>query len=107
GTNNSTLTITGTARHRFWETLERNIKDMLRETDKLLPEGSSETFVQSRGQGQTATTQTRTTPTRRGTSSQTSDTTTPPGAEQSAQAQEFAEQRLTFREAASVFVNPE
>src|SRR5690349_16531944 len=49
GANNSTLTITGTSKHRFWETLEKNIRDMLRETDKLLPEGSSETFVQSRG----------------------------------------------------------
>ena len=28
---------------------------MLRETDKLLPEGSSETFVQARGQGPTVT----------------------------------------------------
>src|SRR5439155_11704235 len=46
GSNNSTLTITGTSKHRFWETLERNIKDLLRETDKQLPEGSSETFVQ-------------------------------------------------------------
>jgi MSHA biogenesis protein MshL len=41
GGNNSTLLITSTARHRFWETIEKNIKDMLRETDKLLPEGSS------------------------------------------------------------------
>ena len=107
GANNSTLTITSTARHRFWETLEKNIKEMLRETDKLLPEGSSETFVQSRGQGQTSTSQSRTSPTRRGTSSQTTATTTTPGTEQSAQAQDFVEQRLTFREAASVIVNPE
>ena len=45
GDNNSTLRISNTSRNRFWETLEKNIKDMLRETDKLLPEGSSETFV--------------------------------------------------------------
>jgi MSHA biogenesis protein MshL len=109
GSNNSTLSITSTGRHRFWETLEKNIKDMLRETDKLLPEGSSETVVQSRGQGQTSTTQSRTTPTRRGTTAQSNATTTTatPGAEQTAQAQEFLEQRLTFREAASVIVNPE
>src|SRR3954468_188450 len=42
GNNNSTLTISSTARHRFWESLEKNLKDLLRETDKLLPEGSSE-----------------------------------------------------------------
>ncbi len=109
GANNSTLTITNLSKNRFWETLERNIRDMLRETDKLLPEGSSETFVQARGQGQTATTQSRTAPARRGSATQSSatTTTTTPGAEQSTQAQEFVEQRLTFREAASVIVNAE
>lgn len=107
--NSSLLKVDNTARNRFWETLERNIKDMLRETDKVLPEGSSETFVQARGQGQTATTQSRTAPARRGSGSATRTTTTTatPGAEQTAQSQEFVEQRLTFREAASVIVNPE
>jgi MSHA biogenesis protein MshL len=107
--NSSLLKVDNTARNRFWETLERNIKDMLRETDKVLPEGSSETFVQARGQGQTATTQSRTAPARRGSGSatQTTTTTAAPGAEQTAQSQEFVEQRLTFREAASVIVNPE
>ncbi|MGZ5099756.1 MAG: pilus (MSHA type) biogenesis protein MshL [Usitatibacter sp.] len=105
--NSSLLKVDNTTKNRFWETLERNVKDMLRETDKLLPEGSSETVVQSRGQGQTSTTQSRTTPQRRSTSTQSYSTTTTPGAEQSAQAQEFVEQRLTFREAASVIVNPE
>jgi MSHA biogenesis protein MshL len=105
--NSSLLKVDNVAKNRFWETLERNVKDMLRETDKLLPEGSSETVVQSRGQGQTSTTQSRTTPQRRGTTTQSSATIATPGAEQSAQAQEFVEQRLTFREAASVIVNPE
>ncbi|MEO5676147.1 MAG: type II and III secretion system protein, partial [Usitatibacter sp.] len=105
--NSSLLRVDNTAKNRFWETLEKNLKDMLRETDKVLPEGSSETFVQARGQGQTATTQSRTSPTRRGTGSatQSSAITTTPGAEQSAQAQEFVEQRLTVREAASVIMN--
>jgi MSHA biogenesis protein MshL len=107
--NSSLLKVDNIARNRFWETLEKNIKDMLRETDKVLPEGSSETFVQARGQGQTATTQSRTAPARRGTgpATQTTTTTATPGAEQTAQSQEFVEQRLTFREAASVIVNPE
>lgn len=109
GQNSSLLKVDNTSRNRFWETLEKNIKDMLRETDKVLPEGSSETFVQARGQGQTATTQSRTSPARRGTgtATQTTTTATTPGAEQTAQSQEFVEQRLTFREAASVIVNPE
>src|SRR4029434_9739935 len=102
--NSSFLKVDNVAKNRFWETLEKNVKEMLRETDKQLPEGSSETFVQARGQGQTATTQSRTAPARRGrgtgTATQTTATTTTPGAEQTAQAQEFLEQRLTFREAA-------
>jgi general secretion pathway protein D len=110
GANNSTLTITGTSRHRFWETLEKNIRDMLRETDKLLPEGSSETFVQSRGQAGVSTNQARSTTqprTGRTTTSQSRTTTDAPGDTQSREATEFMEQRLTFREAAAVIVNPE
>ena len=109
GANNSTLTLTSTARHRFWETLEKNVKDMLRETDKVLPEGSSETFVQNRGQSSVATTQSRASAqprTGRTTSSQ-SRTETTPGVNQTQEAAEFVEQRLTFREAAAVIVNPE
>ena len=104
--NSSLLKVDNSAKNRFWETLEKNVKDLLRETDKQLPEGSSETFVQSRGQGQTQTTQSRSTQ-RRGTTTQSGATVTTPGAENSAQTQEFAEQRLTFREAAAVIVNPE
>ncbi len=59
--NNSTLSLNSVARNRFWETLERNVKDLLRETDKLLPEGSSETFVQGRTQSASSTSQQRTT----------------------------------------------
>ena len=109
--NSSLLKVDNTAKNRFWETLEKNVKDLLRETDKQLPEGSSETFVQSRGAGQTTTTQARSAPLRRaltGTGgAASSTTTTTPGTENNAQLQEFAEQRLTFREAASVIVNAE
>jgi MSHA biogenesis protein MshL len=105
--NSSLLRVDNIAKNRFWETLEKNVKDLLRETDKQLPEGSSETFVQSRGTGQTSTTQSRTTPRRSGATQSASTTTATPGTENNAQAQEFAEQRLTFREAAAVIVNPE
>jgi general secretion pathway protein D len=106
--NNSTLTITNTAKNRFWETLEKNIKDLLRETDKLLPEGSSETFVRSRGQTQSASSQAGTSSPRprAGTAAGPTSSTTP-GQEASTQSNEMTEQRLTFREAASVIVNPE
>lgn len=46
GGNNSSLTIKNSSKNHFWETLTQNIKDILRETDKILPEGSSETLVQ-------------------------------------------------------------
>src|SRR5262249_25126003 len=104
GANNSTLTITGTSKNRFWETLEKNIRDMRRATDKALPEGSSEPFVQSRGQSGVTTTQARSSTqprTGRTSSSQSRTTTdTTPGDTQSKDATEFTEQRLTFREAA-------
>jgi general secretion pathway protein D len=104
--NNSTLTITNSSKNRFWETLEKNVKDLLRETDKQLPEGSSETIVQTRGQTQAASSQARSTTTRaRGAAGTT--TTIPPGESAQTQQGETTEQRLTFREAASVIVNPE
>ncbi|MCL2885988.1 MAG: secretin N-terminal domain-containing protein, partial [Betaproteobacteria bacterium] len=44
--NVSSTQIENLSKNRFWESLEKNIKDLLRETDKVLPEGSSETFVE-------------------------------------------------------------
>ena len=110
GNNNSTLTIASTARNRFWETLEKNLKDLLRKTDKLLPEGSSETFVQNRGNTGSATTQTRSATSARRTTTaagSAAGTVTTPGESQSSQNNETIESRLTFREAAAVIVNPE
>ena len=109
GQNSSIVKLENTSKNKFWETLTTNVKDMLRETDKLLPEGSSETFTQTRSQGvsinnrpQTAT-QRRTT----GRPGQTQTTTTGAGVAEQAGAEEGASQTLTFREAASVIVNPE
>ncbi|HEY4997854.1 MAG TPA: type II and III secretion system protein, partial [Usitatibacter sp.] len=110
GQNSSLLKVDNIAKNHFWETLERNVKDMLRETDKLLPEGSSETFVQNRGQTAVASTQARTTTqprTGRTTTTQNRTAVESPGETQQAQNTDFVEQRLTFREAASVIINPE
>jgi general secretion pathway protein D len=38
--NVSLTSVTNIAKNRFWETLENNLRDILRETDKILPEGS-------------------------------------------------------------------
>lgn len=103
--NNSTLRIANASRNRFWESLERNLKDILRETDKLLPEGSAETFVTGRQAGVAATPGSRAPGPRPGA----------PASRQTAGLQGVAvhsavdsiESRLTFREAASVIVNAE
>jgi len=102
--NSSKVNLTNTSKNKFWETLEKNIKDILRETDKLLPEGSSETFTQTRSQGATVSNRPQTA-TQRRTAAQT--ITTGPGVAEQVGAQEGASQTLTFREAASVIVNSE
>jgi len=102
--NSSLLRVDNVGKNRFWETLEKNVKDLLRETDKQLPEGSSETIVRAQGRGTTTSaTSTRTAGARQ--SSTTGTATTAPA--ESTQASDVVEQRMTFREMASVIVNPE
>ncbi|MBK7237234.1 MAG: pilus (MSHA type) biogenesis protein MshL [Sterolibacteriaceae bacterium] len=107
GSNNSTTEVRNTGKNRFWETLEKNIKDILRETDKILPEGSSETVIENEDL-QTTT----------GSGAQTGSKTTRrqsapaslAGSPSAATLQTTGTQivrRTTFREAASVIVNPE
>jgi len=108
--NSSLLKVDNTAKNRFWETLEKNLKDMLRETDKQLPEGSSETFVSGRAQvpGTTRTvTRGRTASGAAGAAGAAGSVTTTTPSDLPSQPAEFSEQRLTFREAASVIVNAE
>jgi MSHA biogenesis protein MshL len=113
GAQNSTqLKIDNTSKNRFWESLERNIKDLLRETDKLLPEGSSETFVRDQAQGISATNRAQVN-TQRGTATRSTarsgsrTETTGPGVAESQTDSQSVTQTLTFREASSVIVNPE
>ena len=47
GGNVSATRIENASRNLFWESIEKNLRDLLRETDKLLPEGSSETLVEN------------------------------------------------------------
>lgn len=106
GNNNSTISIKDVSRNRFWETLVQNIKDILHETDKILPEGSSETVVQQVSAASST-----------GTGAQ------PPGGKKAPSSRNEIEysptpvsvqeggttvtRRSTFREAASVIANPE
>jgi MSHA biogenesis protein MshL len=104
--NSSLLKIDNTTKNRFWESLEKNVKDMLRETDKQLPEGSSETFVRGQNQGSnTGTTRTQTNAAR--TANSRTGTTAIAGPNESQGQNEQFAQTLTFREAASVIVNAE
>lgn len=38
--NSSSSALVNTSNNRFWETLTQNLRDLLRETDKLIPEGA-------------------------------------------------------------------
>ena len=103
GANNSKLAITNTSKNHFWDTLVKNITDILRETDKILPEGSSETVVEQ------SSTNTST-----GITPKTSKKSTAKSAGDNDSAAATIEgegttvtRRSTFREAASVIPNPE
>ena len=104
GGNSSTTSISNSTKNDFWKTLVQNIKDILHETDKVLPPGSSETSVE----------QVR-------TASSTGTGTQPANNKKYAATKEGVEvntinveeggliftRRSTFREAASVIANPE
>jgi len=48
GGNTSSTTVRNTSENKFWATLEKNIKDILHETDKVLPAGAPQpTLVQA------------------------------------------------------------
>lgn len=107
GSNNSLTKIENKAQHRFWETLDRNLKDLLRETDKILPEGSNETIVEHQDQ-QSATVAVPQVPQRsRGRNNQGSAGTPPPRPANVQESGTTIVRRATFREAASVIVNAE
>lgn len=47
GGNVSATRIENTSRNQFWESVEKNIRDLLHETDKILPQGSSDTLIEN------------------------------------------------------------
>jgi MSHA biogenesis protein MshL len=106
GANSSQLAIKNLSKNHFWETLVQNIKDILHETDKILPAGSSETVVQQSSAVSTTGTGVQTT-------SGGKKGNKPPGIENSPNPANLEEggttvtRTNTFREAASVIANPE
>lgn len=86
-TNNSLISIKNISKNRFWETLTQNVKDILRETDKIMPSNSEAAPQQVSNNATTA--EINGTQTTLSALSQT------------------AGRNSTFREAASVIANPE
>lgn len=107
GGNMSTTRIDNSVKNRFWETLEKNIKDLLRETDKILPDGSSETVVeQAATQSTTGTGAIPQATSNRATAAPANLAGSPnPASMQNAGT--TVVRRTTFREAASVISSPE
>ncbi|MBU3696474.1 pilus (MSHA type) biogenesis protein MshL [Dechloromonas sp.] len=109
GGNVSNTRIENTSRNQFWDSLEKNIKDILRETDKILPEGSSETVVEQTS----AQTATGAAALPQGTGARAAQSVAnalqanpAPGSSSQAVGNAIV-RRSTFREAASVIMNAE
>ena len=108
GGNTSRIQIENKSKNRFWESLEKNLKDLLHETDKIFPEGSTETVMeQNTSQSTTGTGAQASTPitARIAQAAQTLAGSPNPAAMQNSGA--TVVKRMTFREAASVISSPE
>ena len=107
GGNNSSTSVTSSTKNNFWQSLEKNLKDILRETDKILPEGSSETVIERSDQQATTGTgaQGGQAAGRSGNPNQGIAGSANPASLQ--QQGTTVVKRTTFREAASIIVNPE
>jgi general secretion pathway protein D len=108
--NASLIKIENTSKNRFWASLEKNIKDLLHETDKILPEGSSETiFEQNTSQTTTGTGAQAAAPAKAKRTA-VDATFNLAGSTNPAMLQNNGDavvKRMTFREAASVIANAE
>lgn len=109
GGNVSSTRIENASKNLFWESLEKNIKDLLRETDKILPEGSSETVVElanaQNATGAAALPQGRSQRAAQAVANALASNPSPSSSSQGSGSTVI--RRNTFREAASVIVNPE
>ncbi len=106
--NNSTTKIDNKAQNHFWDTLIQNIKDILRETDKILPEGSSETVVEQAGSQSTSGTGAQPAGGAGGRNAQANPSlANSPNPATMQNSGTTVVKRTTFREAASVIAHPE
>lgn len=105
--NISTTKVENKISNHFWESLEKNIKDLLRETDKLLPEGSSETVVERSDQQSTTGTGTAAIANRSTRTTTQQGIAASPNPATLQQDETTVMRRTTFREAAAVIINAE
>lgn len=105
--SNSLLAIKNVSKNHFWETLIQNIKDILRETDKVLPAGSSETLVQQSSAISTTGTGAQQPSGARKASVKQSGIENSPIPATLQEGGTTVTRTSTFREAASVIANPE
>jgi general secretion pathway protein D len=113
--NVSRIQIDNTSKNRFWDSLEKNLKALLLETDKIFPEGSTETTIEQASGHRTL----RAGSTQAGSATDSNSeifgaasrsTQTQASAVNQSSTRDNGEtvvKRMTFREAASVIVNPE
>lgn len=107
--NVSSTRIENTSKNLFWEQLEKNIKDILHETDKILPEGSSETvYEQASAQSASGVAALPPASGTRGAQANAALLNANPNPTSSSQGSgTTVVRRSTYREAASVIVNAE
>ncbi|MDR2188866.1 MAG: secretin N-terminal domain-containing protein [Azonexus sp.] len=106
--NVSSTQIENSSKSRFWESLENNIKDLLRETDKILPEGSSETIVEESAEHAASGTAALPIAGRNAARNISNVLQANPAPASNSQRSGTAVYRTsTFREAASVIIHPE
>lgn len=105
--NNSATSVKSSAQNNFWQSLERNLKDILRESDKILPEGSSETVIERSDQQATTGTGAQNNQSGSRSGSQSGGIANSPNPAAAQQQGTTVVKRTTFREAASIIVNAE
>lgn len=107
--NSSITEVKNAGRNRFWESLDRSIRELLRETDKILPEGSSEEFEEVSGALTTSGTGVAAAPVRgrAGSGNPASTLAQSPNPAEMQNRGTRITRRTTFREAASVIIHPE
>lgn len=107
GGNNSSTSVKSSAQNNFWQSLEKNLKDILRESDKILPEGSSETVIERSDQQATTGTGAAGGATSSRSGNQSTSLAASPNPASLQQQGTTVVKRTTFREAASIIINPE